>query len=332
VLAAAALGFRAGAEPHLVTREGEAMGTLISFDVWTDDDAGAARAIAAGFDELRRLEALMTTWTSTSEVSQINAAAGVAPVRVSDETLEVIEMAQRAARMSDGAFDISFYAMHGLWKFDEDLERKVPSPAEIAARLPLVDYRKIMVDETEKTVFLAQKGMAIGLGGIAKGYAVDRAIAILRRAGFNDAIVQAGGDLMFTGSMGGKPWTAGIRDPRGGRDSVFAVMSLEDHAFSSAGDYERYFFLDGKRYHHIIDPKTGYPATRSRSVTIYAPNAFIADAIDDAVFILGWQKGLDLVDSIPDTGAVIVDDHGDVHISTRIRDRVRLLRPTTDAP
>jgi thiamine biosynthesis lipoprotein len=332
VLAALSLGFTAHAEPHLFKREGEAMGTLVSFDVWTDDDAGAARAVEAGFDEFRRLEEMMTTWSPTSEVSRINSQAGIAPVHVSDETFDVIEMAQRAAQMSQGAFDISFYAMHGLWKFDEDLEEKVPSNSEIESRLPLVDYRKIVVDPKRKTVFLEKKGMGIGLGGIAKGYAVDRAVAILRRAGFNDAIVQAGGDLMFTGSKGGKPWAAGIRDPRGERDSFFAVLRLENHAFSTAGDYERYFFLDGKRYHHIIDPKTGYPATRSRSVTIYAPNAFLADAIDDAVFILGWQKGIELVESIPEVGAVIVDDKGAVHVSKRMQDRVEILRPPTDGP
>ncbi|HEU4617367.1 MAG TPA: FAD:protein FMN transferase [Gammaproteobacteria bacterium] len=331
-LALLSLARAAHAAPHLFTREGEAMGTLVSFSVLTDDDKGAARAVEAGFDEIKRLEALMTTWSDTSDVSRVNAEAGIAPVHVSDETFEVIQMAQRTAQMSQGAFDISFYAMHGLWKFDEDLEVKVPSQAAIDARLPLVDYREIVIDPSKKTVFLKKKGMGIGLGGIAKGYAVDRAVAILRRAGFDDAIVQAGGDLMFSGSKGGKPWTAGIRDPRGARDSFFAVLKLEDHAFSTAGDYERYFFLDGKRYHHIIDPKTGYPATRSRSVTIYAPNAFLADAIDDAVFILGWQKGIELVDSMPDVGAVVVDDQGGVHVSKLMQDHVEILRPPTDAP
>jgi thiamine biosynthesis lipoprotein len=174
--------------------------------------------------------------------------------------------------------------------------------------------------------------MAINLGGIAKGYAVDRAVAVLRRAGFPDAIVQAGGDLMCSGSKNGAPWVTGIRDPRGGRADVFAKMMLTNHAFSTAGDYERYFILDGKRYHHIIDPKTGYPATRSRSVTIYAPSALVADAVDDAVFILGWQKGFEMIDKLEDVGAVVVDDHGKVHISARVKDRVRVEYLPTDAP
>jgi thiamine biosynthesis lipoprotein len=214
--------------------------------------------------------------------------------------------------------------MHGLWKFDEDLEKKVPTPAEIKERLKLVDYRKIIVDHEKSTVYLAKKGMRISLGGIAKGYAVDRAVAILRKAGFPDAIVQAGGDLMCSGSKNGNPWVTGIRDPRGPRDAVFARMLLTNHAFSTAGDYERFFILDGKRYHHIIDPRTGYPATASRSVTIYAPNAFLADAVDDAVFILGWEKGFQLIDKLDDVGAVVVDNHGKVHVSKRVLDRVKI--------
>jgi thiamine biosynthesis lipoprotein len=311
------------AERHLVRRGFEAMGTAVSFAVLSDDEEGAERAISAAFDEIKRVEDLMTTWHE-SDITRINAAAGVAPVKVSPETLEVIEMAQKTAKMSDGVFDISFYAMHGVWKFDEDMVKKIPSAADIKKRLALVDYRKIIVDHDKSTVFLAKKGMGISLGGIAKGYAVDRAVAILRRAGFPDAIVQAGGDLMCSGSKNGAPWTTGIRDPRGPRNSVFAAMRLQNHAFSTAGDYERSFVLDGKLYHHIIDPRTGYPATASRSVTIYAPNAFVADAVDDAVFILGWEKGFEMIDKLDDVGAVVVDNQGKVHISKRVVDRVHI--------
>jgi thiamine biosynthesis lipoprotein len=318
-------------ERHLVRRGFEAMGTAVSFAVLTDDDEGAERAIAAGFDEIKRIENLMTTWRD-SEVSRINANAGIAPVKVGPETLEVIEMAQKTAKLSGGVFDISFYAMHGIWKFDEDLVAKVPSPEEIKKRLALVDYRNIIVDHAKSTVFLAKKGMGISLGGIAKGYAVDRAVAILRRAGFSDAIVQAGGDLMCSGSKGGRPWVTGIRDPRGARNAVFAKMMLTNHAFSTAGDYERFFMLGGKRYHHILDPRTGYPATKSHSVTIYAPSAFIADAVDDAVFILGWQKGFEMLDKLDDVGAVVVDDKGKVHLSKRVVDRVAIDYQPKDAP
>jgi FAD:protein FMN transferase len=319
------------AAPHLVRRGFQAMGTEVSFAVLTDDEEGAERAITAAFDEIKRVEDLMTTWHD-SEVFRINANAGIAPVKVGPETLEVIEMSQKTSKLSGGVFDISFYAMHGIWKFDEDLTAKVPSPEEIRKHLAFVDYRNIVVDHDKSTVFLKKKGMGISLGGIAKGYAVDRAVAILRRAGFDNAIVQAGGDLMCSGSKNGGPWVTGIRDPRGGRSDVFAKMMLVNHAFSTAGDYERYYILDGKRYHHIIDPRTGYPATKSRSVTIYAPNAFLADAVDDAVFILGWQKGFELIDKLDDVGAVVVDDKGKVHVSRRVVDRVQLDYTPKDAP
>ncbi len=309
------------------------MGTDVRFAVLSDDEAAADAAIEAGIAEVRRLEALMTTWRDDSEVSRINAQAGVAPVTVSDETLEVIEAAQNASKLSGGAFDITFYAMRGLWKFDEDLDPKEPKRDEIQKRIKLIDYRQIKIDRAKKTVMLANKGMAINLGGIAKGYAVDRAAAVLKKLGFPDAIVQAGGDLLCSGSKNGAPWSAGIRNPRGDRSDFFAVLALTDHAFSTAGDYERFFFIGKKRYHHIIDPKTGYPATRSRSVTIYAKNALLADALDDAVFILGWKKGMAMLDSLnEDIGAVVVDDKGEVHISKKIADRVRVVHPPTNAP
>ena len=317
----------AAAAPHLVNFGNEAMGTHVTMRVFAEDDAAAEQAMRDAFTEFQRIEKLMTTWREDSEVSRINQQAGIAPVKVSDETLEVIEAAQRASKLSDGAFDISFYALHGVWKFDDDLDPKLPDNKELKRRLALVNYQDIVVDHEKKTVFLRRSGMAISLGGIAKGYGVDRAIAVLRKAGFANAIVQAGGDLMCSGKKGDQSWTAGIRDPRGERDDVFAIMKLEGHAFSTAGDYERFFFIGKKRYHHIIDPKTGYPATRSRSVTIYAPSALLADALDDAVFILGWQRGLEIVESLDDVGAVVVDDKGQVHMSKRVADRVQIVHP-----
>jgi FAD:protein FMN transferase len=320
------------AERHLVTRSITAMGTLVSVSVFTDDDEGAARAIDNALDEIVRLERMMTTWRDDSEVSRINAAAGVRPVAVSPETFEVLTTAQQASRWSDGAFDVTFYALRGLWKFDEDLEPRVPDPAEVARRLPRIGWRKLKLDADRRTAFLSERGMAINLGGIAKGYAVDKMANILRRAGFGDALVQAGGDLLCAGSKGGKPWSAGIRDPRGGAKDVFATIRLEDHAFSTAGDYERYFMLDGKRYHHILDPRTGKPADASRSVTVYAKTALLADALDDAIFIMGWKRGFAMIEQIPDVGAVVVDRDGTIHKSVRVEDRVQILYPPKNAP
>lgn len=319
-------------EKHLVTEGFTAMGTEIRLSVFTTDDEGARRAITLAFDELRRIEALMTTWRPDSEVSRINANAGKQAVKISRETMEVLRAAEDSSRASGGVFDVTFYAMKGLWKFDEDLEKKLPDPDELKRRLPLINYRDLVLDAKKSTAFLRREGMAINLGGIAKGYAVDRAAAILKRAGFHDGLVQAGGDLLCLGSKGGKPWSAGIRDPRSAPTDPFAVLQLTDHAFSTAGDYERFFFLDGKRYHHIIDPRTGYPATAARSVTIYAKTALLADALDDAVLILGPKAGMELLKKYPDVGAVIVDKDNQVFITENLKTRVVVRHPPTDAP
>ena len=305
------------------------MGTFVEIKAWTRDEEGARAAIGKALDEISRIERLMTTWREDSDISKVNAAAGRAPVPVSAETFECVSRAQEFSRRSGGAFDISFYALKGLWKFDQDLDPRLPDRAEVKKRLPLINYKNILLDDKARTIFLKKAGMRINLGGIAKGYAVDRATAILRAAGFNDSIVQAGGDLMLSGSKSGKPWQAGIRDPRAERDSPFAAASVINHAFSTAGDYERFFIVDGKRYHHIIDPRTGYPATAARSVTIYAPDATTADGLDDAVLIMGPVRGLKLVESLPDVGAVIVDKDNRVHVSRRLEGVVRILQPPT---
>jgi thiamine biosynthesis lipoprotein len=229
-------------------------------------------------------------------------------------------------------FDITFEAMHGLWKFDHDLEEKIPERSAVEAARKLIDWRKIKIDHDARTVKLLRPGMRMSLGGIAKGYAVDAAAGALRAEGLASFFVQAGGDLYVKGRKpDGSPFRVGVRDPRGKDASdYFAMLDVVDHAFSTAGDYERAFVKDGRRYHHIIDPRTGFPATASRSVTVWARDAFTADAIDDAVFILGPEKGLKLVESIDDAGAVIVDTANKVWVSARLKDRVRMLRDPTD--
>ena len=322
----------AEAAPHLVSKSTTAMGTQVSISVFTGDDEGAQRVIDNALDEVVRIERLMTTWRDDSEVSRLNAAAGKMPVTISDETMAVLEMSQQSSAWSGGAFDVTYYGLHGLWKFDEDLEKRIPDAADVKARLPLIDWHKLKLDPKRHTAFLEKVGMAVNLGGIAKGYAVDRMADILRRGGFPDALVQAGGDLLCAGTKGGKPWTAGIRDPRGGWKDVFAGIRLEDHAFSTAGDYERYFVLGGKRYHHILDPRTGMPAMASRSVTVYAKTALLADALDDAIFIMGWKRGFAMLAKIPDVGAVVVDDEGAIHVSDRMKGRIDVFYTPKDLP
>jgi thiamine biosynthesis lipoprotein len=282
---------------------------------------------------MRRIEAVMTTWRPDSELSKINDAAGIAPVDVGKETYDVIATSVHTSEISEGTFDITFESLHGLWKFDQDLDPHPPTDAQIKAKLPLLSYHHIHLDRGKQTVFLDTKGVRISLGGIAKGYAVDRAAKVLEGLGLNAFFVQAGGDLFTRGTKpDGAPWQAGVRDPRGPDGSFFAMMGVSDHAFSTAGDYERSYFADGKRYHHIIDPRTGYPATASRSVTIWAPTALQADALDDAVFILGPEKGLALVESQDGVGAVIVDAHNKVWVSKRLLGKLEVVHDPTDAP
>jgi thiamine biosynthesis lipoprotein len=310
------------------------MGTHLAYASFTTPELDAARLHAA-FDaataEIRRLEKLMTTWDPASEVSRINAAAGKQAVPVGQETFDVIREALHASSISEGCFDITFETLHGVWKFDQDLDPHPPSPADVKARLRYLGWRHVKLDEAAHTVRLDEDHVRIGLGGIAKGYAVDKAARVLLEAGVASFYVQAGGDLFTHGvKPDGSAWQAGIRDPRGPEGDYFAVMPVSDHAFSTAGDYERSYVVDGKRYHHIIDPRTGYPATASRSVTIWAPTALLADEIDDAVFILGPQKGLALVESLDGVGAVIVDAQNRVWTSKRLEGKVHTVHPPRD--
>jgi thiamine biosynthesis lipoprotein len=321
------------------------MGTRIVMSSYTSealDELKIGRAMSEAFGEIKRLENLMSTWVATSEVTRINESAGGPAVEVGPDTFAVIERSLKVASESDGVFDITFEAMHGLWKFDEGAVAQVPPPDKIAEARKRIDYRTIeldggkpaAVDAKTHTVRLKDKGRKINLGGIAKGYAVDLAARILEKHGVAAFFVQAGGDLYVKGRrFDGSPFRVGIRDPRGkDENDFFALMEVEDHAFSTAGDYERAFILDGKRYHHIIDPRTGYPAAATRSVTVWAKDAFTADALDDAVFILGPEKGLALIERTEGAGAVIVDSANKVWVSERLRKLVVQQRPPSDGP
>lgn len=325
----------AASAPVRVAVEGKAMGTHITLAAYTTDalDEPALRdKLGKALAEIRRLEGLMTTWREDSELSRVNAAAGQGAVAVSAETLRVIEKSVWMSARSEGVFDITFEAMHGLWKFDQDLEEKIPDRRAVDAARKLIDWKKIRIDPEARTVKLERPRMRMSLGGIAKGYAVDAAARVLREEGLAAFFVQAGGDLFVQGRKpDGSAFRVGVRDPRG-RDQTdwFAMLEVVDHAFSTAGDYERGFIKGGKRYHHIIDPRTGFPATACRSVTVWARDAFTADAVDDAVFILGPEKGLALVESLDEAGAVIVDARNKVWVSERLKDKVQVLRPPTD--
>lgn len=311
---------------------GQAMGTVISVFFWTDDEVAAARAADAVFAEMKRIDGVMTTWTPDSEVSRINAAAGLQPVAVGEETFAVIDRAMRVARATRGVFDITVGAFQGLWKFDQDMDQTLPTATEVKQRLARVGYRKVVLDAAKRTVFLKQRGMAITLGGIAKGYAVDRCVALLHERGFTSFMVQAGGDMYIAGKKGAAPWTVAIRDPRGSPGTFFAASEVEDHSFSTSGDYERGFVKAGVRYHHILDPKTGQPARASRSVTVRAKDAFTADAWSKVLFILGYEKSLALIkrEKLTDFEVVWVDAGNVVKTTPRLAPPVlKILKPPT---
>jgi thiamine biosynthesis lipoprotein len=313
---------------------GSAMGTIVSVFLWTDDEAKAAKGAEAVFAEMKRLDGVMTTWTPDSEVSRVNTAAGDKPVVVSDETFAVIERAVDVSRRSKGIFDITVGAFKGLWKFDQDMDGTLPDPADVKKRLAKIGWKDIVLDKKKKTVFLRRKGMSITLGGIAKGYAVDKCVELLHAQGFVNFMVQAGGDMYVAGKKGAEPWIVGIRDPRGPTSSMFATAPVEDHSFSTSGDYERGFVKDGVRYHHILDPRTGQPAHASRSVTVRAKDAFTADAWSKVLFILGWNDAIELIkrEKLADFEAVWVDDKNEIHMTDEIKKVLTRIKQPTPGP
>ena len=313
-----------------VERAGVAMGSELRLAAWAADEKTAREAFDAVFAEFERLEAQMSNWRSGSDVLRINAAAGVQAVPVAADVRDVLRQAAQISEWTDGTFDVTFGALTDVWKFDHDQDDTIPPPEAILARLPLIDYRQIEIDDHAGTVFLRRKGMRIHLGGIGKGYAVEHAMRILRKAGLHDFMIQAGGDLYAGGHKDGRPWRLGIQDPRGPDGRSFATLDLSDSTFSTSGDYARFFMKDGVRYHHILDPRTGQPARLCRSVTIASDSPVLADAVAKGVFILGPEKGMALVERLPKVGAVIVTANNEVLVSSGLKDRFVMLNRPTD--
>lgn len=315
-----------------IYRSHQTMGTMVTLTAYTADPDAAEAAFLDAFAEFDRLDALLTVWRPDSEVSQINAKAGVGPAKIGPETMDALQQAQRWSKLTGGKFDVTFGALSGLWKFDHDQDDRIPSPAEVKKRLPLVGWEMLVLDPEQSTAFLEKKGMKVHLGGIGKGFAVDKVVTLLKRRGLTDFMVQAGGDLYVSGRHGERAWRVGIRDPRGPADRYFAAAEVTDATFSTSGDYERFFIHEGRRYHHILDPDLGEPARGTRSVTIMAPDATTAEGLSKGVFILGAEKGIPLVEATEGAGCVVVDDQNHVHISKRLQGKVKILFPPTDAP
>jgi thiamine biosynthesis lipoprotein len=286
-------------------------------------EAGASAAEVV-FDVFRQVDARMSEWKPTSPLSAVNEAAGREPVAVPADLRDVIRRGLEIGDLTDGAFDVTWAALWGLWDFRSESPR-VPTDEAIEARVQRVDYRRVMIDGRAGTVLLPEAGMAIGLGGIAKGHALDLAAGALRDRGVPDFLISAGGQVVAGGRRGERAWRVGIRDPRGAPEDFFARLSVEDTSVSTSGDYERFFILDGVRYHHVLDPRTGRPARGVRSVTVVSRDATLADALSTALMILGVERGLSLAESLEDVEAVLVDDQAAVHVTSGLRDTLEIL-------
>lgn len=300
--------------------ETEQMGTRVSINVWIGElpPAKAGAAIEAAFAEIERIEQIMSEWRPSSELSQLNDNAGGPARPLSPELFEVLQRSKVIAEATDGAFDPTFYAVGQLWHFEPGA--RPPAPEQIAAKLSLVGWRDIELDPNTGTGRLARAGMKVGLGAIAKGYAVDRASQVLTQHGFTHHIVEGGGDTYVSGTKAGAPWKVGIQRPD--RPGSLAAIPASDRAIVTSGGYQRFIEVDGKRYAHILDPRTGWPLDESasaQSITVAATNATDADAYATAVAVMGPEKGMAFVESHPGLDAVLVTRSGELLVSTGLR-------------
>ncbi len=284
------------------------MGTRIVVELWADDATQANAAIDAVMAEMVNIDNNMSTYKPESEVSRVNANAAKAPMQISQELFDLLTTALEFSRITEGAFDITYASVGFMYDFRA---HKKPTEAEIESALPAVNYHHVVLDAKARTVFFTQPGVRIDLGGIGKGYAVDRGIAILQQRGISHALVTAGGDSRIIGDRFGKPWIVGIRHPDD-KSKVIAKIPLVDTAMSTSGDYERYFDEDGVRYHHIIDPRTGKSASKVRSATILASTATRTDGLSKTAFVLGAEEAMKIYEKLDDVDAILVTPDGRV--------------------
>ena len=267
--------------------------------------------------EVKRIENLISDWIPTSQISKVNQNAGVVPVKVDKEVYDLVDRATKISKLTSGAFDISYASMDRIWKFDGSM-KEMPTPEEIRKSVEKVGYQNIILNSKDTTIFLKNKGMKLGLGGIGQGYIADKIKVLLQEKGCNSGLVNVSGDINTWGKQpNGNLWTVGIVNPMN-KNKVFATFPLDDSAVETSGSYEKYVTFNGKRYSHIIDPRTGYPATGIISVSVFAKQTELADALATGIFVMGVEVGLDLVNQLKGIGCIIVDDKGVIHTSKNI--------------
>lgn len=294
------------------------MGNTFEITVVASDELWARNKIKKAIAEIQRIEKLLTTFSDNSQTNQINLFAGIQPVVVDREVFDLIKRSIRISEITDGAFDLSYGSIdRSLWNFDKTMTA-LPDPVLAKSMVRLINYRNILLDDSDCSVMLKEKGMRIGFGGIGKGYAAEMAKILLQSEGVNSGIVNASGDMTTWGTQAnGKPWTIGIAHPDQA-DLPFSYLNITDMAVATSGNYEKFVMIDGKKYSHTINPKTGLPVTGIKSVTVISPNAEIADAMATPVTIMGIRAGIDLINQVNHLECIIIDDQNKIYTSKNI--------------
>lgn len=299
------------------------MGTLV-FAQGTESEPLSDENLQRVLNIFHDVDLQMSEWKPDSPLSMVNLLAGNRPVKVPSDVFNAVKRSLEIAKLTSGCFDPTWAAFWELWDFSPSTKGIVPSKEQIESRLPLVNWEAVQMNDQGRTIFLPESGMMLGLGGIAKGVAVDQSATELKKRGIKNFMLVAGGQVFVSGTHDGIPWKVGIRQPGGKPDALIATIHATDTCISTSGDYEKYFESDGLRYHHIIDPRTGFPARGIRSVTVITPDATLADALSTALFVLGADRALELVDDLPDVEAVIINSSGKIRMSSQIADQITL--------
>ncbi|MBL4744759.1 MAG: FAD:protein FMN transferase [Flavobacteriaceae bacterium] len=294
------------------------MGSRFDITVVANTQSKATYFINSAVEEIARIEKLISSWDPNSQTSQINRSAGISPVKVDKELFDLIQRCLLISRITDGAFDISYASMDKIWFFDGRM-KVMPSATTILNSVRNVGYQNIILEEATQQVFLRKKGMKIGFGGIGKGYAADRAKALLKSKGVQAGIINASGDMSTWGAQAnGEPWTVAITNPMD-KNKAFATLPIRNKAVVTSGNYEKFVLFKGKRYTHIINPKTGMPSTGIISVTVFSKRAALADALATAVFVMGAEVGLDRINQLADVECIVIKDTGEIVTSKHIK-------------
>jgi thiamine biosynthesis lipoprotein len=298
------------------------MGNRFEISVVSDDAAEAEEHIDIAISEISRIEKLLTTFSDDSQTNKINRNAWVKPVKVDQEVFNLIERSLKISELTQGAFDITYGSIDkSLWNFDVKM-KQLPDAETARRSVRLIDYRNVILDQEKTTVFLKETGMRIGFGGIGKGYAADRAKLILQARGVSNGIVNAAGDLItWGGQPSGYPWTIAIADPDHSA-TPFSTLKISNMAIATSGNYEKYVIINGKKYSHTIDPKTGLPVSGIKSASIICQSAELADAMATPIMVMGVKVGLDMINQLKNIACIIIDDNNQIHSSSNINIKI----------